>query len=124
MYASVQKPVSLASVFRYCGRAGALIAFITWLNFVLLELLINGLPVTANYYQGAMLAVVFFGYAVGWQYEAIGGAFTILGTIGFFALNAVLFGYTPLFETVGFAVPGIFYLIAHYLEGRHVPERG
>ena len=121
MYASVQKhDVPPSALFRYCGRAGALIIVVSWLALVIVEFIRSGLPVMANYYQGAMLGIVFVGYAVGWRKELLGGALAILGTIGFVVLNAVMFASFPVSGAEGFAVPGVFYVIAHYLDSRHV----
>ena len=124
MYAAIQKhDASSSALFRYCGRAGALIIAGSWLALVIIEYFRNGPPVIENYYQGAMLAMVFVGYAVGWRHETLGGALAILGTIGFVVLNAVMFAYLPISGSVGFAAPGVFYLISHYLDRRHVVER-
>jgi hypothetical protein len=125
MYASIQKhDVSTSELFRCCGRTGALIIGLSWLALVIFELFRSGPPVIENYYQGAMLAIVFVGYAVGWRNETLGGALAILGTIGFVVLNAVMFAYLPIVGALGFAAPGVFFLIAHFLDGRHVVERG
>jgi hypothetical protein len=124
MYASVQKhDVPTSALFRYCGRAGALIIVVGWLALVIVEFFRSGPPVIGNYYQGGMLAIVFVGYAIGRRNEALGGALAITGTIGFVALNAALFAYLPISGALGFAAPGMFYLIAHYLDRRHVVQR-
>lgn len=117
MYASVQKnDVPTSTLFRYCGRAGALIIVMSWLPLVIAELFRSGSPTVENYYQGAMLAVVFIGYAIGWRNEVVGGALAILGTLGFAMLNAIMLAYLPISGTIGFAAPGVFYLLAHYLD--------
>lgn len=124
MYASIQNHnASSPALFRYCGRVGGLIIVAGWLALVIVEFFRNGSPVIENYYQGAMLVIVFVGYAVGWRHEALGGALAILGTVGFVVLNAVIFAYLPISCAVGFAAPGMFYLIAHYLDGRHVVKQ-
>ncbi len=101
----------------------ALIIVLSWLAMVIADLFRRGMPVIENYYQAAVLAVVFVGYAVGWRKEALGGALAILGTIGFIALNAVMFPAMPNSQVVGFAVPGLFYLAAHYVDSRRALER-
>ncbi len=80
MYASIQRQeASSSTLFRHCGRAGGLIIVAGWLTLVIVEFFRSGPPVIENYYQGAMLAIVFVGYAVGWRKEALGGA---LGDFG------------------------------------------
>jgi hypothetical protein len=124
MYASFEKhEIPISAVFRFCGRTGALLIAVSWLAFVVIEYLRTGPPVVESYYQGAMLAIVFAGYAVGWRQEALGGALAIIGTLGFVLLNTLLLEFEPNAASAGFAVPGLFYLGAHYLNRRQVAER-
>jgi hypothetical protein len=120
MYASVHKhSVPDSWLVRSCGRIGGLVIVLGWLPLVISEIAAHGPPVLENYYQGAMLAIVFIGYAVGWRYEVLGGALAIIGTVGFIALYVAMFTVFPLAGAIGFAAPGIFYLIAHYLDASH-----
>jgi hypothetical protein len=120
MYTSVQNHhVSDSQLFRYCGRAGGLIVMGSWLIVVVVETVRKGPPVLENYYQAVPLAVIFAGYAVGWRKEILGGLLAIAGTVAFIAQYVTMLGVLPGFGAVLFAVPGLFYLIAHYLDVRH-----
>lgn len=120
MYTSVQnRHVSDSWLFRYCGRAGGLIVMGSWLVVVVAETVRKGPPVLENYYQAVPLAVIFAGYAVGWRKEILGGLLAIAGTVAFIAQYVTMFGTLPGTGAVWFAAPGLFYLIAHYLDGRH-----
>jgi hypothetical protein len=120
MYASVpSRHVPYSWLFRYCGRASGLIIVVGWLVLVITDVARLGLPVLSNYYQAAMLAIVFIGYAVGWHYELLGGALTIVGTVGFVALYIAMFGVLPPAGVLCFAIPGVCYLIAHTLDKPH-----
>ena len=66
------RPKTRCSVFRIVPllRPGrALIIVLSWLAMVIADLFRRGMPVIENYYQAAVLAVVFVGYAVGWRRE-------------------------------------------------------
>lgn len=120
MYTSTQhRHLSDSWLFRYCGRAGGLIVIGNWLIVVVYEMLREGPPVLDNYYQAIPLAVIFAGYAVGWRKEILGGVLAIVGTIAFIAQYVTMFGLLPSEGALWFAAPGVFYLIAHYLDGRH-----
>ncbi|HVT26479.1 MAG TPA: hypothetical protein VHE81_00530 [Lacipirellulaceae bacterium] len=119
MYASVpSRHVPYSWLVRYCGRASGLIIVVSWLALVLAETLRSGMPVLSNYYQAAMLAIVFIGYAVGWRHEVLGGALAIVGTIGFLTLYIAMFEALPPTGALCFAIPGVLYLIAHLLDKR------
>ena len=62
--------------------------------------------------QGAALAVVFAGYALGWRWELAGGLLAVVGTAAFFAINTFIVGTTPELAAAWFAVPGVLYLEA------------
>ncbi len=120
MYASVpSRQVPYSWLFRYCGRASGLLIVVAWLALVITDVVRQGMPVLSNYYQAAMLAIVFVGYAVGWYHEMLGGALTIVGTIGFVALYTVMFGVVPPAGALCFAIPGVCYIIAHTLDKPH-----
>jgi hypothetical protein len=117
MYASVEKQeIPTPWLFRFCGRVGGLVVLVTWLGYVAVELIRSGAPVLENYFQGVMLAIVFIGYIAGWRYELLGGALTIVGTIGFIALYVTMFHTMPLYGAAWFAFPGVCFILAHYLE--------
>ena len=118
MYASVQKhDVQLSSLFRFCGRTGGVIILAVWMLAVGIEFVRWGAPVVSNYYQAVFLVVIFIGYAAGWRWEdSPGGGLAIVGTVGFLILNLVLLKMAPMSGAEWFAVPGVFYLIAHYLD--------
>jgi hypothetical protein len=117
MYASVQKHDLPASwFFRFFGRAGSVVVLAIWLVMVIADFFRIGAPVLENYYQAALLGVVFVGYFAGWHNEVLGGALAIAGTIGFVALYLVMFGVYPAAGVEWLAAPGVFYLIAHYLD--------
>lgn len=120
MYTFIQnRQVSNSWLFRYCGRIGGLIIVASWLVLVVADAFRKGPPALENYYQAATLAVVFTGYAVGWRKEILGGALAIAGTFAFFTLYVAMFKVLPLHGAVWFAAPGVFYLIAHYLDDWH-----
>jgi len=124
MYTSIQnRQVSDSWLFRYCGRAGGLIVIGGWLIVVVFEMLREGPPVLDNYYQAIPLVVIFAGYAVGWRKEILGGVLAIVGTVAFMTQYVTMFGLLPGGGALWFAAPGVFYLIAHYLDGRHVDQR-
>jgi hypothetical protein len=124
MYTSIQnRQVSDSSLFRYCGRAGGLIVVASWLVAVIFDTTRQGLPIIENYYQAIPLALIFAGYAVGWRKEILGGLLTIVGAFVFIAQYVAMFGTYPEAGAVWFAAPGVFYLIAHYLDGGHGEQR-
>jgi len=117
MYASVYKhDLSASEILRFCGRAGGIAALAIWLMLVVVDFFRNGAPVMANYYQAAMLGIVFVGYAAGWRDEVLGGALAVAGTVAFIALELAMFGVYPPAGVELFAVPGACYLLAHYLD--------
>ena len=124
MYTSIQnRQVSDSWLFRYCGRAAGLIVAASWLVAVIVDATRQGLPVVENYYQAIPLALIFTGYAVGWRKEILGGLLTIVGAFAFIAQYVAMFGIYPDAGAGWFAAPGVFYLIAHYLDGRHGAQR-
>jgi hypothetical protein len=74
-------------------------------------------------YHAAALAMVFFGYAVGWREELLGGLFAILGTAAYFLAVALTAGSLPGIEAVWFSAPGVFYLLAWQCSHRHDNRR-
>jgi hypothetical protein len=110
-------------LFRYCGRAGGLIVVASWLVFVVVELTRIGPPIVENYYQAIPLALIFTGYVVGWSKEILGGLLTIVGAFAFIVQYVAMFGVLPGAGAVWFAAPGVFFIIAHYLDARHGKEQ-
>ena len=117
MYASVQKRVLPASeFFRFCGRAGGIVVMALWSMMVIADFFYIGAPAVNGWFQAALLAVVFMGYAIGWRNEPLGGALAVVGTFGFVVLNLAQVGMYPDAGAKWFAAPGICYLIAYYLD--------
>jgi hypothetical protein len=115
MFISVQgQHASYAWLFRWCGRAGGAMVVIAWLALVILEATRPdvGLPSVEAIYQGAALALVFAGYALGWRQELAGGVLTIVGTVAFFAVNLLTLEVLPDLGATWFAIPGVLYLLA------------
>ena len=124
MYTTIQnRQVSDSSLFRYCGRAGGVIVIASWLVMVVVETVRQGPPVLENYYQAIPLAMIFAGYAIGWHKEVLGGLLAVVGTFAFIAQFVAMFGVLPGAGAGWCAAPGVFYLIAHYLDGRHGEQR-
>jgi hypothetical protein len=117
MYASAQKHDFPASeMFRFCGRTGGVVILAIWLIMVVVDLFLTGAPVIENYYQAALLGIVFIGYAAGWRDGLVGGALAIVGTAAFSVLDRVRCGGDPAPGVEWFAAPGACYLLAHYLD--------
>src|SRR3990172_670761 len=66
---------------RWCARAAAAILLAIWVWLVAVEAIRPGFRLPANiWFQAATLAMVFSGYALGWQRELLGGVLAIAGT--------------------------------------------
>jgi hypothetical protein len=99
-----------------------MVLILGWVGFAVAELFDPDFYVTpAMIYQGAALATVFVGYAIGWRWELIGGLLVIAGTAAFFVTSIAILGTSPLpeVEVAWFALPGVLYLEAWRSE-RHV----
>jgi hypothetical protein len=119
MYRSFQlHPVTTADQYRMVARMGGCVAFIAWLVLVVNEAIRNGPPSTVAMTQGAAIAFVFAGYAIGWRNELVGGLLSVLATIAYYVVCAVGIGTLPQLATILFAVPGLFYLAA-WRQDRH-----
>jgi len=90
------------------------VLIVGWVCYAVAELFSPDFYVTdAMIYQGAALATVFVGYAIGWRWELIGGLLAIAGTAGFFAYRIATMGTTSLeVDVAWFAAPGALYLEA------------
>jgi 4-amino-4-deoxy-L-arabinose transferase-like glycosyltransferase len=111
MYRSFQlHPVTTADQYRMVARLGGCVAFVAWLVLVVQEAIMQGPPVAIT--QGAAIAFVFAGYAIGWRNELVGGLLSIIATIAYYVVCAVGINTLPQLATILFAVPGLFYLAA------------
>ena len=126
MYASSHvhtHPVQSLTLIRWCARAGAIVLTLGWLAYAIAELFHTGFYVPqAPAYQGAALAVVFLGYAIGWQWELAGGLMASVGTAAFFVITVLAVGTWPQMAAAWFAAPGVFYLEAWRRE-RHAARQ-
>jgi hypothetical protein len=123
MYASVQnRPLSYSYFFRSCGRLGGLIVMGAWLALAANELLRYGPPSPEAYPHAGALAIVFAGYVIGWRKEVLGGVLAVAGTIAFYVSHFAVFGTLPLPAAAWLAAPGIFYLLARYLDEHRSDE--
>ena len=86
MYASTQfhaHPVSPSTAIRWFARISAAVLIVGWISFAVAELFHPDFYVPRSLlYQGAALAAVFAGYAVGWRWELVGGLLAIAGARG------------------------------------------
>jgi hypothetical protein len=125
MYASVQdRQLSYSWLFRNCGRLGGLIVMISCAVLALYEATRSGAPAPEAYVQAGALAIVFAGYVIGWSKEMLGGALAVAGTVLFYVLHIVTIGSPPLPTVALFAVPGVFFMLARYLDERRSGEVG
>ena len=106
---------------RWCGRAAAIILFVSWMILFVTEYSRQGAPSSDTYLQAVALAVVFAGYLVGVWNELVGGVMAVLGTIAFVAVCLMITGLPLRLDLFLFAAPGVCYLLAHHFE--HV-EKG
>jgi hypothetical protein len=100
------------------------ILYVAWLLYVIAELArsdIDTLSIDSSYHAAA-LAMVFFGYAIGWREEFFGGLFAILGTASYFLAVLLTVGWPPSIQGAWFAAPGVFYLLA-WKSSRQHPDR-
>jgi hypothetical protein len=77
------------------------------------------------YVQGAILAVIFTGYASGWRKELLGGWLAIGGTVAL--ISAVVATNNHNIHTANvawFAVPGVLYLMARHYDRRAAQPDG
>jgi hypothetical protein len=120
MYRSVQlRSAPIADVYRWLGRISSSVLLFTWIVFVSIEALRPNWFSVLSVYQAAPLLVVFAGYLLGWRYELAAGLLAILGTVAFFAACDFTLGAPPSAAATGFAVPGVFYLLAWRDEHSH-----
>jgi len=117
MFASVQdRHLSYSWLFRNCGRLGGLIVMASCVALAIYDITRNGAPAPEAYFQAGALAIVFAGYVIGWSREMLGGALAVVGTVLFYVLHIVTIGSAPLPTAALFALPGIFFMLARYLD--------
>jgi hypothetical protein len=108
-------PIPWPTVARWCARATGVVLIAEWVVIAIAELFHPDFYVSPGMYsQGAALALVFAGYALGWRWEWLGGILAIAGTVAFFAAYAFVVGASPPpgIAALLFAVPGVLYLEA------------
>jgi hypothetical protein len=106
---------------RWLARTIAEILVVLWIGYFVAEYLRPGNShwPPAVFAQGALLAVVFAGYVIGWRKEMIGGWMAILGTATFAAVLAITRNWPhQAFQVAWFAVPGVLYLMAQHYDRR------
>jgi len=114
-----------SAVCRWCARAIGVVLIVGWTAYAIAELFHPDYYVSPGMiYQGAALATVFAGYAIGWRWELLGGLLAVGGTAAFFVAYALDVGTPPRPELAlaWFAAPGVLYLAAWRSE-RHGADR-
>ena len=115
MHSSVQRlHLTYSDLIRWSARLSGTILWIAWLGSAIAELARSEYRTISidSSYQAAALAVVFFGYAVGWGEELLGGLCALLGTAAYFLIVTVTAQVPPGIETTLFAAPGVLYLLS------------
>jgi hypothetical protein len=106
---------------RWLARTIAEILVVLWIGYFLAEYFRPGndqWPATL-YVQGALLAVVFAGYAIGWRREMLGGWMAILGVAIFTVVTMITHNFPKEgVQLAWFAVPGVLYLMARHYDRR------
>ena len=126
MYTSAQRhQVTYSDLFRWSPRFSGAILYVAWGGFAIAELARSGgrtMSIDSSY-QAAALAVVFFGYAVGWGEELLGGLCVLFGTTAYFLIVALTANVPPGIEAALFAAPGVLYLLSWQCSRRNVHAR-
>jgi hypothetical protein len=122
MYATIHTDhVAASYLCRWAGRITGAVLFAVWLAYFVVETtrpLFTLRMATMTWVQGALLAVVFAGYAAGWRWERIGAIMVLVAAAVFFALHVVAMQGLPSVSVAWFAVPGVLYLAASYFDHR------
>ena len=111
-------PIARSQAFRWAGRVCGVALFAVWAAFVTLEasrVTFAAWPV-GLYFQGAALAVVFLGYAVGWKGELAGAVLVGVGAVAFFVITVIDTKMLPGLAVAWFVTPGVLYLFARHYE--------
>ena len=120
MYASIpQSSASSSELFRWFARASSIVLFMIWIVLLVQDLMGESQVTSQGTIQAAALAVVFTGFAIGWQKELAGSLIAACGTIMFFAVCAITCGQIPGVAAAWFAFPALLYLLAWYSNKRH-----
>jgi hypothetical protein len=106
--------LTYSNLFRWSARLSGATLWIAWLGFAIAELARSDYRTISvdSSYQAAALAIVFFGYAVGWGEELLGGLCALLGTAAYFLIVVLTAQVPPGIETTLFAAPGVLYLLS------------
>ena len=123
MYTFTQRlQVNYADLFRWPGRFSGAILYVAWLGLAIAELARSDFRTLSidSSYQAAALAIVFFGYAVGWREELLGGLCVLIGTAAYFLIVVLTANVPPGIEAAWFAAPGVLYLLAWQCNRRNV----
>lgn len=117
MYACLpQKSASSTELFRWFARASSIVLFVGWIVLLVQELMRDSRVTTDEAIQGAALALVFVGYAIGWRKELAGALIAIFGTVMFFTICVVGYGRFPGLAAAWFALPSVLYVLAWYTQ--------
>ena len=115
MYACLpQKSATSTELFRWFARASSVVLFVGWILLLVQELMRDSRVTTDEAIQGAALALVFVGYAIGWRKELVGALIALFGTAMFFTTCVASYGTLPGLAAVWFAVPSLLYILAWY----------
>ena len=121
MYACLpQKSASSTELFRWFARASSVVLFVGWILLLVQELIRDSRVTTDEALQGAALALVFIGYAIGWRKELVGALIALFGTAMFFVICVASYGNLPGLAAVWFAVPSFLYILAWYTQRKFV----
>lgn len=120
MYACLpEKSDSNSELFRWLARASSIVLFVGWILLLVQELMRDSRVTTDEAIQGASLAIVFVGYAIGWRKELAGALIAIFGTITFFTVCVVAYDSLPGLAAAWFALPSVLYVLAWYTQRKY-----
>jgi hypothetical protein len=95
MYACLpEKRASSTELFRWFAQVSSIVLFVGWILLLVQELMRDTRVTTDEAIQGAVIAIIFVGYAVGWRNELAGALVALFGTIVFFTVCTVTFWQT------------------------------
>lgn len=120
MYACLpEKRASSTELFRWFARASSIVLFVGWILLLVQELMRDTRVTTHEAIQGAVLALIFVGNAVGWRNELVGAFVALFGTTIFLTVCMVTFGQLPSFAVAWFALPSLLYVLAWYTQRKY-----
>lgn len=121
MYGFIPKnSASSSELFRWFARASSIVLFVGWVLLLVQELMRDNRVTTQEAMQGAVLTLVFLGYAVAWRKELAGALIALFGTAMFFVICVASYGNLPGLAAVWFAVPSFLYILAWYTQRKFV----